>query len=128
GRPDVPLPNNWEQIPGARGCTPQSCAFRDHQVELAQLNAQVYGLSTQSTAYQLEAATRLHLPFALLSDKALKFATALTLPMLSVAGLTLIKRITLICEDRKIKHVFYPVFQPDANAVEVIKWLQQQQA
>ncbi len=128
GRPDIPLPDGWDQIPGARGCTPQSCSFRDHYEELSRLNATVYGLSTQSTAYQQEAAERLHLPFALLSDEALQFSKTLSLPTMDVEGQTLIKRLTLICKDNEIKHVFYPVFPPDANADQVIEWLHQQKA
>lgn len=120
GRPDTPLPDGWRQIPGASGCTPQSCSFRDHNEELNQLNATVFGLSTQSTVYQQEATERLHLPFALLSDEALKLAEALSLPTMEVEGKTLIKRITLICNNAVIKKVYYPVFPPDQNANEVI--------
>jgi peroxiredoxin len=126
GRPDIPLPDRWDQIPGARGCTPQSCSFRDHNEELSKLNATVYGLSTQSTPYQNEAAARLRLPFALLSDDNLKFANALSLPIMEIEGKTLIKRITLICDGKEIKHVFYPVFPPDLNAEQVIEWLRSQ--
>lgn len=126
GRPDVPLPDGWDQIPGARGCTPQSCSFRDHYEELSRLNTTVYGLSTQSTSYQQEAAERLHLPFALLSDEALQFSKALSLPTMDVEGQTLIQRLTLICKDKEIKHVFYPVFPPDQSASEVIKYLSEQ--
>jgi len=124
GRPDVPLPDGWDQIPGARGCTPQSCAFRDHYQELSSLRVQLFGLSTQSTAYQTEAAERLHLPFELLSDSDLYFAKTLKLPMFEIAGKQLIKRVTLIAEDGKIVKVFYPIFPPDKNADEVIGWLQ----
>ena len=124
GKPDVPLPEGWDQIPGARGCTPQSCAFRDHHQELERLEAQVYGLSTQSTEYQQEAVERLHLPFELLSDRELKFATLLKLPIFEVEGKQLIKRVTLIAKDAKIIKVFYPVFPPDRNADEVVEWLQ----
>ena len=123
GRPGTPLPDGWDQIPGARGCTPQTCSFRDHYTELKQLGAEVYGLSTQSTSYQLEAAERLNLPFALLSDEDLQFAKALGLPTMEVEGMTLIKRITLICDDACIKKVFYPVFPPDRSADQVIKYL-----
>lgn len=123
GRPGIPLPDGWDQIPGARGCTPQSCSFRDHHSELIQLGAEVYGLSTQSTPYQLEAAERLNLQFALLSDEDLQFAKALGLPTMEVEGMTLIKRLTLICEDGCIKKVFYPVFPPDQSASQVIKYL-----
>ncbi len=126
GRPDTPLPDGWDQIPGARGCTPQACAFRDHSAELSQLKARVLGLSTQPGAYQREAAQRLHLPFALLSDVSLAFATQLSLPTMAVAGQTLIKRMTLVCDGRKIVQVFYPVFPPDASAKQVLNWLRQQ--
>ena len=123
GRPGVPLPDGWDEIPGARGCTPQACSFRDHHSELKQLGAEVYGLSAQSTSYQLEAAERLNLPFALLSDEDLQFTKALGLPTMGVEGMTLIKRITLICEDGSIKKVFYPVFPPDQSADQVIEYL-----
>jgi len=123
GRPDVDPPTGWNQIPGARGCTPQSCAFRDHHAELAALGARVFGLSTQTTDYQKEAAERLHLPFPLLSDEALTFAEQLGLPTFVVDGMTLIKRLTLIVRDGVIVHVFYPVFPPDRNAEDVAAWL-----
>ena len=123
GRPDVDPPTGWNQIPGARGCTPQSCAFRDHHAELAALGARVFGLSTQTTDYQKEAAERLHLPFPLLSDEALTFAEQLGLPTFVVDGMTLIKRLTLIVRDGVIVHVFYPVFPPDRNADDVAAWL-----
>ncbi len=123
GRPDVALPDNWEQIPGARGCTPQSCAFRDHHAELGALKAAVFGLSVQTTAYQQEAVARLHLPFALLSDADLQVVNALNLPLMQVAGMTLIKRTTLIIQAGVIEKVFYPVFPPDQNAADVIAWL-----
>ena len=124
GRPDVPNPDGWDMIPGARGCTPQSCAFRDHFAELRQLGVdQLYGLSTQDTAYQQEAAARLHLPFPLLSDKRLEFATALGLPTFEAGGMTLLKRCTLVVDDGRVTHVFYPVFPPDRNASDVIAWL-----
>lgn len=125
GVPGVDPPAGWDQIPGARGCTPQSCAFRDHFGELRRLGvAHLYGLSTQDTAYQREAATRLHLPFALLSDEKLELANPLRLPTFSVAGMTLLKRMALIVDDSRITKVFYPVFPPDKNAAEVLAWLQ----
>jgi len=123
GRPDQELPPGWNDIPGARGCTPQSCAFRDHHLELQRLSARVFGLSTQSTEYQQEAAQRLHLPFALLSDGGLQFVRALHLPTFEVGEMTLIKRLTLILRDGLIAKVFYPVFPPDQNALQVISWL-----
>lgn len=126
GRPDRDLPQGWDEIPGARGCTPQSCSFRDHHAELQALRARVFGLSTQTTVYQSEAAERLHLPFALLSDENLEFAGALDLPTFLAEGMTLVKRLTLIAEDGEIVKVFYPVFPPGRNAEEVIRWLSQQ--
>ena len=125
GVPGVDLPPGWNDIPGARGCTPQSCAFRDHHAELKTLGvAQLFGLSTQDTAYQQEAATRLHLPFAILSDEKLAFTKALRLPTFTVAGMTLLKRMALVIDGGKIVKVFYPVFPPDKNAEEVIAWIQ----
>ena len=124
GRPDREVPQGWDQIPGARGCTPQSCAFRDHYQELrARGVGAVFGLSTQDSPYQREAAERLHLPFEILSDERLEFARALNLPTFVVEGMTLIKRLTLILRDGAIAKVFYPVYPPDANAAEVISWL-----
>jgi peroxiredoxin len=123
GRPDQEPPSGWNAIPGARGCTPQSCAFRDHYRELQALGADVYGLSTQDTDYQREAAERLHLPFPLLSDADLAFTHALRLPTFSVEGMTLTRRVTLIVRDGVIEHVFYPVFPPDRNAEDVLAWL-----
>lgn len=127
GRPDVNLPDEWEQIPGARGCTPQACSFRDHYQELKDLNFSVFGLSTQSTEYQREAVERLHLPFPLLSDEKLEFISALKLPTFTVDNLILIKRLTLIIQQGKIVKYFYPVFPPDENINEVIKWITQNQ-
>src|SRR6476659_6378135 len=125
GVPGVDLPPGWNDIPGARGCTPQSCAFRDHHAELKTLGvAQLFGLSTQDTAYQQEAATRLHLPFAILSDQKLSFTQALKLPTFTVAGMTLLKRMALVVDDGVIAKVFYPVFPPDKNAEEVVAWIQ----
>jgi peroxiredoxin len=123
GRPDQDLPAGWDDIPGARGCTPQSCAFRDHHAELAELGARVFGLSTQDTAYQHEASVRLRLPFPLLSDEKLEFARALGLPTFEAEGTTLIRRLTLVVENGEIVKVFYPVFPPGRNAEEVIDWL-----
>jgi peroxiredoxin len=124
GRPDQALPTGWNAIPGARGCTPQSCAFRDHFEELKRAGAaQVYGLSTQDTAYQHEAVERLHLPFEILSDEKLEFARALRLPTFEVDGMTLIKRMALIVRNGVIEKVFYPVFPPDRNAGDVLDWL-----
>jgi peroxiredoxin len=124
GRPDVDPPQGWNEIPGARGCTPQSCAFRDHYQALRRHGAQVFGLSTQDTEYQREAVERLHLPFELLSDAALAFTKALRLPTFVVEGMTLIKRLTLIAREAQIEKVFYPVFPPDQNAADVLAWLE----
>jgi peroxiredoxin len=127
GVPGVDTPPGWDQIPGARGCTPQSCGFRDHFAELKALGvAQVYGLSTQDTGYQREAAERLHLPFAILSDADLNFALKLHLPMFMTSGMTLLKRMALVIDEGVIVKVFYPVFPPDKNAEEVIAWLRSQ--
>lgn len=123
GQPESPLPDEWNLIPGARGCTPQSCAFRDHHQELRSLGVQVFGLSTQGTEYQREAAERLHLPFELLSDWELSFSQALKLPMFEFEGRQLIKRVTFIANSGRIIKVFYPVFPPDKNAADVINWL-----
>ena len=128
GRPEQPLPTDWDQIPGARGCTPQSCAYRDLAAELAALGARIFGLSTQDNAYQQEAVERLHLPFPLLSDERLALTTALSLPTFEVDGMTLVKRLTLIIDDGAIETVFYPVFPPDADAANVAAWLRERQA
>ena len=124
GRPDRAMPPGWDAIPGARGCTPQSCAFRDHQGELRAVGVQVFGLSTQDTTYPREAAERLHLPFELLSDVDLAFASALRLPTFELHGMTLMMRLTLVVADGRIEHVFYPVFPPDRNAGDVVAWLE----
>jgi peroxiredoxin len=123
GVPGEPLPDGWDLIPGARGCTPQSCSFRDHHAELLDLGAEVFGLSTQTTAFQQEMAARLHLPFEVLSDADLRLAEALRLPTFEVAGMTLIKRLTLVLQGGRIEHVFYPVFPPDQSAAQTIAWL-----
>jgi peroxiredoxin len=124
GVPGVDAPPGWDDIPGARGCTPQSCGFRDHFAELKALGVgHVYGISTQDTAYQREAAERLHLPFAILSDADLKLAHALKLPTFTASGMTLLKRMALVIDDGRIVKAFYPVFPPDKNAAEVIAWL-----
>ena len=123
GRPDRdPLPG-WNQTPGARGCTPQSCAFRDHHAELLAFGVEVFGLSVQSTEYQREAVERLHLPFELLSDKGFAFVRALRLPEIEVAGQRFAQRVTLILRAGRVEHVVYPVFPPAENAEEVAAWL-----
>jgi len=124
GVPGQPSPAGWDAIPGARGCTPQSCSFRDHFAELKRLGvANLYGLSTQDTGFQREAAERLKLPFPVLSDAELKLARAIKLPTFSVAGMTLLKRMALVIDDGVVAKVFYPVFPPDKNAEAVVAWL-----
>ena len=124
GRPGQALPTGWNAIPGARGCTPQSCSFRDHFDELRSLGVrQLYGLSTQESDYQREAVERLHLPFAILSDADLALQRALNLPTFDVDGMVLLKRMALVIDDGRISKVFYPVFPPDRSAEEVIAWL-----
>ena len=123
GQPSVALPDGWDAIPGARGCTPQSCAFRDLHAAFLEEGASVYGLSTQATDYQREMAERLHLPYAVLSDEDLRLTEALKLPILEVAGLRLIRRLTLVVEGGRIVKVFYPVFPPDLSADPVLDWL-----
>jgi peroxiredoxin len=124
GRPGQPPPDGWDAIPGARGCTPQSCSFRDHFSELRQLGvSHLYGMSTQDTDYQREAAERLHLPFPLISDADLRLTGALRLPTFAVDGMMLQKRMVLVIDEGVIAKVFYPVFPPDESAAEVVAWL-----
>jgi peroxiredoxin len=118
------MPPGWDLIPGARGCTPQSCGFRDHFAELRQLGADhLFGLSTQDTAYQQEMAQRLHLPFPVLSDESRGLARAIRLPTMEVAGEILLKRLALVIDDGHITHVFYPVFPPNRSAEDAVEWL-----
>jgi peroxiredoxin len=125
GVPGIDPPPGWDMIPGARGCTPQSCSFRDHFAELRGLGvAHVFGLSTQDTAYQQEAATRLQLPFPILSDEKLGLAKALRLPTFNAASMTLLKRMALVIDNGIITKVFYPVFPPDQSAAQAIAWIQ----
>jgi peroxiredoxin len=123
GRPDEELPPGWNAIPGARGCTPEACGFRDAHQQFEALGVRVLALSTQESDYQRELADRLHLPFPVLSDERLELTTALGLPTFSTSGWTLLKRLTLVIDDGRIGHVFYPVFPPDAHAAEVLDWL-----
>jgi peroxiredoxin len=123
GTPGQPSPDGWDAIPGARGCTPQSCAFRDHHAELRELRADVLGLSAQPADEQAAFAEREHLPFALLSDPRLELAAALRLPTFEAGGMCLYKRVTLVVEDGAIAKAFYPVFPPDRNAADVLAWL-----
>ena len=123
GRPDRALPQGWDDIPGARGCTPETCGFRDHRKDLATLGAEVFGVSTQDTPYQQEMVHRLEVPFEVLSDERLAFVRALRLPTFTVEGMTLLKRLTIIARAGRIEHVFYPIFPPDTHAEVVIAWL-----
>ena len=124
GRPgEPPLVDDWDAIPGARGCTPESCGFRDHHRELADAGARVLGLSTQSVDYQREAVERLHLPFALLSDVDLALTRAARLPTFEVAGQTLLRRLTVVVDEGVVTHCWYPVFPPDTHAAQVLEWL-----
>lgn len=128
GVPGKPLPEGWDLIPGARGCTPQTCSFRDHHQQLAQLKAEVFGLSTQTTDYQREMANRLQLPFEVLSDAEFKLCDALRLPTFQVDAMRLIKRLTLVIRAGRIEHVFYPVFPPSESADQVLRWLREHPA
>ncbi len=123
GRPDEELPPGWNVIPGARGCTPEACGFRDAHQQFQELGVRVLALSTQSSDYQGEMAERLHLPFPVLSDETLEFTQALRLPTFETSGWTLLKRLTLVIDDGTIGHVFYPVFPPDVHAADVLDWL-----
>jgi peroxiredoxin len=123
GQPGKALPQGWDNIPGARGCTLETCGFRDHHAELDRIGADVFGVSTQTTGYQREMVTRLKVPFEVLSDESLAFARALKLPTFTVDGMTLIKRLTLVVRGGRIEHVFYPVFPPDTHAEVVMAWL-----
>lgn len=125
GRPDEPGPPDWDAIPGARGCTPQACSYRDHHAELRGLGAQVFGLSTQPTAYQQEMAQRLHLPYEVLSDAEFRLTEALALPTFEAGGMRLLKRLTLLIYAGRIEACFYPVFPPDADAEHVLAWLRE---
>jgi peroxiredoxin len=123
GVPGQALPDHWDDIPGARGCTPQTCGFRDRYGDFLRFEAKVFGLSTQTTEYQREMAARLALPFEILSDAAFEFCDALRLPTFEVAGMRLLKRLTLMIRNQRIEHVFYPVFPPNESADQVIRWL-----
>jgi peroxiredoxin len=128
GRPGVPLPAGWDAIPGARGCTPESCGFRDLHAEMRRLGEEVYGLSTQTSDDQREARDRLQLPFELLSDEGFAFIDALSLPTFAVGSMRLVRRLTLVCLSGIIGHVFYPIFPPDRHAAEVVAFLKSRKA
>ncbi len=124
GRPgEAPLVDDWDLIPGARGCTPETCGFRDHHAELKAAGAEVFGLSTQDTAYQRELVDRLNLPFAILSDAGLDLTRAWRLPTFDAGTQTLLKRLTLVIRDGRVEHVWYPVFPPDRHAEDILSWL-----
>ena len=124
GLPDLETPEGWDDIPGARGCTPQNCAYRDHHAELKALGAAVYGLSTQTTEYQQEMVERLHLPYAVLSDADFELTRAMNLPTFEFGGVTLLRRFAFVIEARRIAHVIYPVFPSSADAPRIVAWLQ----
>jgi len=123
GVPGKPLPAGWDEIPGARGCTPQTCGFRDLHAEFRRLGVEVFGLSTQPPRYQREVAERLKIPFEILSDAKHRLCDALSLPTFEVRRMRLLKRLTLIVRSGRIEHVFYPVFPPDKSAEQVLGWL-----
>jgi len=124
GRPDVDLPDGWDMIPGARGCTSEACDFRDHHTQLREAGAaRVFGLSSQETSYQRELVSRLQLPFAMLADPQLALAVSVGLPTFATGGMTLYKRLTLVVRDGVIEHVFYPIFPPSTHAQQVLTWL-----
>ena len=123
GRPDESLPEGWDQIPGARGCTAEACAFSDYHQDFQHMGVTVFGVSTQASDYQSEMVNRLHLPFDVLSDSNLNLVNALKLPTMQVNNLTLIKRLTMIVHSSVIRHVNYPVFPPDQEPINVMSWL-----
>lgn len=124
GRPEVDLPQGWDAIPGARGCTTEACDFRDHHADLLAAGASaVYGLSSQDSEYQRELVARLRLPFRMLSDADLRPARELELPTFAAGEQRLYKRLTLVIADGVVEHVFYPVFPPDRHAGQVLEWL-----
>lgn len=125
GRPGVPLPPGWDETPGARGCTPQSCAFRDEAAAFAELGASLVGLSAQPLADQLEFAEREHVPYPVASDPELALAAELDLPTFEIAGMRLYRRLTFVARAGLIERVFYPVFPPDRNAADALAWLRQ---
>lgn len=125
GEPDRDPPPGWDDVPGARGCTPQACAYRDHHDLIRDLGARVYAVSTQETAYQKEMAERLHLPFEVLSDARGRLRREMRLPSMTIAGHALLKRLTMMIRDGAVEEVFYPVFPPNADAPRVVAWLRE---
>ena len=123
GTPGVPAADGWDALPGARGCTPESCGFRDHAAELAALDARVAGLSGQPLAEQIAFAERNAMPFPVIADPGLRLGAALSLPTFTLHGVTCLRRLTLVAERGRVVHAFYPVFPPDAHAAEVAAWL-----
>jgi peroxiredoxin len=123
GQPGQPAGPEWDAIPGARGCTPQSCAFRDHAADLAELGADLAGLSAQPLEEQVEFAERNHIPYPVIADPERKLGAALGLPTFDFDGMTLYKRVTLVVEACAVAQVFYPVFPPNQNAADVVAWL-----
>jgi peroxiredoxin len=128
GRPGEPVPPGWDAIPGARGCTPQSCAFRDRFPDFARRGVRVFGVSSQDTEYQKELAARTRLPYEVLSDRDFVLTDTLRLPTFAFNGMRLIRRLTLVAWGSRIAKVFYPVFPPDRNAAEVLSWLERRPA
>jgi peroxiredoxin len=126
GVPGKPLPEGWDLIPGARGCTPQTCGFRDRYQELSNLGIEVLGCSTQTTEYHREMTTRLMVPFEVLSDAEFQLCDSLRLPTFEVEGVRLLKRLTLVIRQGRIEHVFYPVFPPNESVEEVLRWFKRQ--
>ena len=126
GKPGTPLPEGWDDIPGARGCTPQACSYKDNHSDLTKRGATVLGMSTQTTAYQSEAAQRLHLPYPLLSDDSLQLTRALKLPTFAVKDVgELVKRLTLIIKNGVIQHYIYPIFPSNSDVQQVLQWLRE---
>jgi len=123
GVPGEPAPPGWDEIPGARGCTPQSCAYRDLHAEFRALGHEVFGLSTNSPAHQAEFVSRMAIPYEMLSDEGFALTDAMRLPTFEYRGARLLKRLALVVEQGRVRKAFYPVFPPDRNAATVLAWL-----